>query len=85
MHEHKRIMISGQIHRENDDKWFPQIRDGTFVPLVWFDEVGEMKSESAQRFKVALTVRHVGQYIMYGAGAGAGLSLIAGVFSWFRG
>ena len=85
MHEHKRIMVSAQVSRENNNKWFPNMRDGTFIPIVWFDEVGALKQEAAAQFQVALTVRSVGQYTMYAAGGTGVLTFIAGIILWVRG
>lgn len=50
-----RAQVNGQLMRGEKygmDNWFPNVRDGVFVPIAWFDEVSEVTDSGVSEFKV---------------------------------
>ncbi|GBG32781.1 Sensory neuron membrane protein 1 [Hondaea fermentalgiana] len=56
MVEHVRAQVVGQIRRvqwpHHRDVWFPHVRDGTYVPIGWFDQVSEITNEGVSEFRM---------------------------------
>mmetsp|Transcript_22466 Transcript_22466/g.44139 ORF Transcript_22466/g.44139 Transcript_22466/m.44139 type:complete len:587 (+) Transcript_22466:153-1913(+) len=63
MVEHVRAQVVGHIKRVDwplhRDTWFPNIRDGTYVPIGWFDQVSEISNEGVSQFRLLYTAQDV--------------------------